>query len=153
MRDPSNLNLTGSIPSSYTSLSNLQSFSLANNSPIDEIPVGFATSAGPEAFSISENGLNGTIPTDLGAFSKLSSVSLSNNHLSGQILVLIGNDSNLVVPLLRNNQFNGSIPIDSPLWIRRVKCFSLLGNYFGHVRNEDGILEMGQTCWGIAMEF
>ncbi len=38
--------------------------------------------------------------------------------------------------------------MDSPLLIRRVKCFSLLGSYFGHVWNGDCILEMGRTCWG-----
>jgi hypothetical protein len=111
--DLSNQNLTGSIPSSYTSLRNLQSFSLANNSPISEIPVGFATSAGLEAFSVSGNGLNGTIPANLGALSKLSSLSLSNNLLSGQIPVPMGNDFNLAVPLLRTISLMGRSQMSS----------------------------------------
>lgn len=81
-----NNSLTGAIPSSLGSISNLTILSLSNNS------------------------LNGTIPSSLGNLPNIEEIDLSFNQLTGEIPASFGNLDTVTILILANNQLDGVLP-------------------------------------------
>ncbi|KAL0320207.1 UNVERIFIED_CONTAM: protein STRUBBELIG-RECEPTOR FAMILY 3, partial [Sesamum radiatum] len=96
--------LTGNIPSSLSSLSQLSAMSLNNNGLTGEIPDAFE---GLPAL-VNFNNLSGQLPPSMQNLSALTTLHLQNNQLSGTLDVL--QDLPLKDLDIRNNLFSGPIP-------------------------------------------
>ncbi len=103
-------NLSGSIPSELSDLSNLTSLSLYDNALSGPIPSELSNLSNLRGLSLGNNALSGSIPSELGNLSNLTSLSLYGNALSGSIPSELGNLSNLTSLSLGANALSGPIP-------------------------------------------
>ena len=102
--------LSGSIPSSLGSLTNLEELDLGGNSLSGSIPPSLGNLTNLEKLSLHENGLSGSIPPSLGSLANLEKLSLHDNQLSGSIPSSLGSLTNLEELDLGGNSLSGSIP-------------------------------------------
>ena len=102
--------LTGSVPGSLGSLTNLQVLSLSDNQLSGSIPDSLASLANLRVLDLGRNRLTGSIPSFLGSLSNLQNLVLQVNQLSGSIPSSLGSLTNLQVLNLGDNQLSGSIP-------------------------------------------
>ncbi|KAI3465714.1 hypothetical protein Pfo_022377 [Paulownia fortunei] len=100
--------LTGSIPSSLSSLSQLSAMSLNNNELTGEIPDAFEGLPVLINLDLSSNNLSGQLPPSMKNLSSLTTLHLQNNQLSGTLDVL--QDLPLRDLDIQNNLFSGPIP-------------------------------------------
>jgi RHS repeat-associated protein len=104
-------NLSGQIPSSLGNLTNLKSLLLSYNHQLSgTIPVELGNLSNLEQLNLDENQFNGNIPSSLGNLSKLTGLTMSFNQLSGTIPPSLGNLALLTTLWLYGNQLSGSIP-------------------------------------------
>lgn len=103
-------NLTGSIPATVGSLSNLRTLNLINNKITGPVPSEIANLNSLEFLGLSRNQLNGSIPPEMGNMNQLKWIYLDNNKLAGNIPVTLGGLINLKSLYLSANELTGSIP-------------------------------------------
>ena len=102
--------LTGSIPSFLGSLTNLEGLGLGGNQLTGSIPSSLGNLTNLESFNLDGNELTGSIPSSLGNLTNLGEVRLNGNELTGSIPSSLGSLTNLFSFTLDNNQLSGPIP-------------------------------------------
>ena len=85
-----NTMVSGSIPRSYGSLSNLKKFDISNNAIMGTIPTTICNSTSLHRINIKMNILAGTIPTCIGSLDSLRSLEMDRNLLTGTIPTHVG---------------------------------------------------------------
>jgi len=100
--------LTGSIPSTLSTLTLLTAMYLNNNQLVGDIPDVFSALTGLANLDFSSNNLTGPLPPSVGNLTALASLHIQNNQLSGTLDVL----QNLPLQDLdiQNNLFSGPVP-------------------------------------------
>ena len=106
----SNVGLSGNIPFSIGTLTNLKYLALDGNSLTGTIPTSFVNLTELEGLGLDFNQLSGTIPAYLGNFINLQSLVLEYNQFTGTIPTSLGNLTNLVQLRLDKNQLSDTIP-------------------------------------------
>ena len=130
-----NYNLTGRIPHSMGSLSNLMSLHIFNTKLNGEIPASLKNSQKLVIVNLSKNKLSGNIPNWIGNDMKV--IQLRSNEFSGDIPLQICQLSSLFVLDLSNNRLTGTIPhclqnIKSMIFNNSIlDIFSISCNFFG----------------------
>ena len=102
--------LTGSIPPSLGSLTNLEGLQLGGNQLTGSIPSSLGSLTNLETLILWENQLTGSIPSSLGSLTNLEGLWLGGNQLTGSIPSSLGSLTNLEQLILWENQLTGSIP-------------------------------------------
>ena|GEM_PF-2703274 len=102
-------NLIGSLPSSLSGLTSLQSLNLANNQLSGTIPTAYAALTGLQIWNIEDNQLSGVCPSYLNSFNYLQYLNFANNNLSGILLSDFSNLSYLKEFRVNNNQITGTV--------------------------------------------
>ncbi len=102
--------LTGAIPTTLGSLSNLTTLSLANNQLSSTIPSTLTGLANLSTLYLYGNQLTGPIPANMNGLTNLVYLGLSDNQLSGPIPTGLASLTHLVYLNLSNNALSGSIP-------------------------------------------
>ncbi|XP_068656616.1 probable LRR receptor-like serine/threonine-protein kinase At2g16250 [Aristolochia californica] len=110
--DLSRNSITGSIPESLFGLSRLSVLDFSHNLLTGSIHPSFLSLGNLTFLDLSNNFLNGPIPPAFGNLSILSSLNLSSNDLSGSIPAQLGGLSRLVNLDLSFNSLSGAIPND-----------------------------------------
>ncbi|XP_073148710.1 uncharacterized protein [Henckelia pumila] len=145
--------LTGVIPETLQTLTNLQLFAVNENKLEGSIPLGFCNLKNMYAASFSENRMSGMLPSCLGSLPLLKlidvsvntfnasipntfwlnkviqNVSFSNNFFDGSISEEIGNMESLVELDLSENQLSGRIPT-SIVKLQSLSNLALSNNSF-----------------------
>ena len=119
--------LTGSIPSSLGSLTNLTLLNLFYNELTGSIPSSLGSLTNLTVLQFQSNQLTGSIPSSLGSLTNMRSLWLSSNQLSGSIPSVLGSLTNLEVLYLARNELTGSIP-SSLGRLRNLRLLRLSGN-------------------------
>ncbi|KAG8080098.1 hypothetical protein GUJ93_ZPchr0007g3566 [Zizania palustris] len=101
--------LSGSIPSTLSTLTLLTSMSLNNNRLVGEIPDAFSTLTGLANLDFSSNNLTGPLPPSMGNLTALTSLHIQNNQMTGLLNVL--QDLPLQDLNIENNLFSGPVPV------------------------------------------
>ena len=104
--------LNGQLPSSPSSLANLQRLSLDRNQLSGQIPAELGSLANLQVLLLHNNQLSGQIPPELGSLANLQVLFLGGNQLSGQIPPELGNLANLQLLMLWDTQLSGQIPAE-----------------------------------------
>ena len=102
--------LTGPIPASLSSLTNLAQLELGDNQLTGPVPAELGDLSNLQDLSLWGNQLTGPIPAELSNLSNLQELYLSENQLTGPIPQALGNLSNLQWLHLWGNQLTGPIP-------------------------------------------
>ena len=137
--DMSTCGLSGEIPNSLYTMSNLYSFGLSNaggdwfedsegilgidstlsaqirenyNHISGNISSAVAGMTGLAGFGVSGNEITGTIPKEFGNLASLQNLSLDKNKITGTIPAELGNLQNLLYLFLNENEIEGSIPAE-----------------------------------------
>ncbi|GAB3997854.1 hypothetical protein GCM10028807_43980 [Spirosoma daeguense] len=103
-------NLTGSIPTSLSALTNLNHLDLQTNRLSGPIPASLGTLTSLTLIILGQNQLTGSIPASLSALTNINHLDFFGNYLSGSIPTFLGNLVNLTNLNLALNQFSGDIP-------------------------------------------
>ncbi|GLT32317.1 hypothetical protein SLA2020_069920 [Shorea laevis] len=107
----SNNGLTGGIPRSIGTLSNLLSLHLQKNNLSREIPLSLSNCTELEVLQLSENELDGSIPPWVGkSLSNLIILNLGSNEFSGHIPSELCSLNHLQILDLAHNNLFGSLP-------------------------------------------
>ncbi|XP_009597950.1 piriformospora indica-insensitive protein 2-like [Nicotiana tomentosiformis] len=106
----SNPSLTGTIPTSFGNLKNLQSLVLVENRLKGEIPEALGGLIKLVRLVLSGNSFEGPIPASLGKLTNLLIFDTNRNFLSGSLPVTFGNLTSLIKLDLSNNLFDGKLP-------------------------------------------
>ncbi|KAL4274666.1 hypothetical protein AHAS_Ahas20G0030000 [Arachis hypogaea] len=104
----SNANLTGFLPGHLHS--DLTHIDFSGNKLKGTIPSSITMLSGLESLNLSNNNLSGEVPATIGDLTSLTTLSLASNSFSGQIPGSISSVSGLIHLDLSSNQFNGTIP-------------------------------------------
>ncbi|KAG6594537.1 Receptor-like protein 51, partial [Cucurbita argyrosperma subsp. sororia] len=119
--------LRGKIPTSITSLENLQTLNLSLNSLNGEIPTSIGDLISLQNLSLASNSLSGPIPESFSAIPGIIHIDLGSNRLNGTIPRFISEMKRLKYLNLENNQFRGVIPFNES-FIKRLEVFKIQGN-------------------------
>ncbi|CAN4100344.1 unnamed protein product [Withania somnifera] len=106
----SNPGLTGTIPTHFGYLKNLQSLVLQENGLNGEIPEALGNLTKLKRLVLAGNNFVGPIPTSLGRLTNLLILDSSRNFLSGALPVTIGDLTSLIKLDLSNNRLDGKLP-------------------------------------------
>ncbi|KAL8121055.1 uncharacterized protein LOC141661683 [Apium graveolens] len=106
----SNPGLIGQIPSSFGSLTNLQSLVLLENGMSGELPTNLGNLINLKRLVFSENQFTGQIPLNFGSLKQLLIMDLSRNSLSGNLPFSFGRLNSLLKLDVSNNRLEGAIP-------------------------------------------
>lgn len=102
---------TGSIPSAWGNLSQLQQLSVASNLQLTgSIPESFGNLVNLQQLDVSYNKLSGPLPQSIGGMSSLQHIRIYNNLINGPIPDSFGQLSNLFNADLALNQLSGQVP-------------------------------------------
>ena len=108
-----NMNLSGTIPSQISTLTELESLEINNNPYLSgSIPTSIGMLCSLTVFMLTSNLLSGVLPTAVGQLSVLQYLQISNNNVDGIIPTQVGKLKKLVSLQLNNNQFSQSIPTE-----------------------------------------
>ncbi|KAI3468175.1 hypothetical protein Pfo_024838 [Paulownia fortunei] len=107
-----NYNLTGSIPSSISTLENLKILDLAFNFFPGNFPTAILNFSKLQYLDLSQNYFAGNIPENISRLQSLQYLDLSANNFTGDIPPSIGNLTQLQTLCLYMNLFNGSFPME-----------------------------------------
>ncbi|PHU19048.1 hypothetical protein BC332_10199 [Capsicum chinense] len=118
---------TGSIPSSFSNMSTLETLSLNFNSIDGQIPKVIGSFIILRELKFRGNKLIGSIPLSLSNASRLETVDISYNSLQGNIPEEIGNLYNLKLLSIQYNQLTGSIPF-TVFNIYMIEVIAFTGN-------------------------
>ncbi len=103
-------NLTGTIPSSIGSLSELKGLYFYNNQLEGNIPVEIGNLQELEGLVLGSNSLSGSIPNEIGNLTNLKELILNVNALVGEIPIELFNLTELSILYLGLNSLSGTIP-------------------------------------------
>jgi len=102
--------LTGQLPHSLGSLTNLQQIELDGNNFSGGIPVEIGNLTNLVSLNFTSNQLDGEIPASLGNLAKIQTLILYNNHLAGNIPLTLSDLDKLTYLDLSGNLLTGTIP-------------------------------------------
>ncbi|CAI5513440.1 unnamed protein product [Closterium sp. Naga37s-1] len=123
-------NLSGSIPLSFSRLTQLEQLDLSYNSRITgSIPQALSSLKNLALIDLSYIGLTGPFPSWLPGLSKMFSITLLGNGLSGSIPDSVGSMKNLERFWVWQNQISGAIP-ESIGKLNRLSDLELCSNRF-----------------------
>lgn len=125
--DLSGQNLTGTIPSEISYLTNLEELLLNNNAIQGRIP---STIGGLEnliTFDVGTNIMTGNLPVSFFTLMALQVAVLSDNRFKGSLSSSIGNLTNLEQLMLQKNAFNEKVP-------EEVGKLTKLGEFFDAIK-------------------
>ncbi|PRP84455.1 putative Leucine-rich repeat receptor protein kinase EXS precursor [Planoprotostelium fungivorum] len=105
-----NPGLTGEIPSSISQLIQLYYLDLSFNDFIGEIPAGLGNLSLAENVYLNNNALTGSIPRSLCGLTSVRELSLNHNDLSGKVPDILYNLTQLTVVNMAFNFLTGSLP-------------------------------------------
>ena len=105
-------NLTGSIPSDLSKLTQLQTLVLFGSEITGSIPPEIALLRHLKILNLSLNQLTGSIPSELGKLKNLEKMMLPSNNLTGVIPPELGELENLTRLQLTDNRLTGGIPAE-----------------------------------------
>ncbi|GMY11218.1 protein BRASSINOSTEROID INSENSITIVE 1 [Fagus crenata] len=106
-------NLSGTVPSVFSTCSYLESLNISENNFSGELPIEVFTKMGNlKKLFLSFNDFSGLLPDSLSQLVKLETLDLSSNNFSGSIPSALcqGTETSLKELFLQNNLFTGSIP-------------------------------------------
>jgi Leucine-rich repeat (LRR) protein len=109
-------NLTGTIPTSYASLTSLVHLDLSLNNFNGTIPPRFAALTTVQLFDIAKNMVTGSIPSALSTMTSLTWLGLHQNQLVGSLPTALGALTNLQQFSVNNNGLTGTIPTEYVRW-------------------------------------
>ncbi|KAJ3282233.1 hypothetical protein HDU76_008749, partial [Blyttiomyces sp. JEL0837] len=119
---------TGQIPPSLGSAtSTLKTLDLSQNALSGTFPTSFTNLYQLETLYLDDNFVTGSIPNDIGRMISLTGLRLQNNSFSGNIPAGLGNDRKVVELRLDNNKLVGDVP-DSLGNLTLLETFSVSGN-------------------------
>lgn len=101
--------LTGSLPTSWQSLTSLQTLDLEGNSLDGLIPSGYGALTNLEFLYLEKNSFTGTLPTTFGRLGNLIDFQIYENNLSGTIPRQLGDITPLEFFSFADNDFTGSV--------------------------------------------
>ena len=140
--------LSGAVPSSLGSLTNLEVLDLIGNSLTGSLSSSLGSLTNLEWLSLVDNQLTGSIPPSLGSLTNLTGLRLSNNQLTGSIPPSLSSLTNLTGLHLSNNELTGSIP-SSLGSLTNLTCFNLGSNELtGSIPSSLGSLT-NLTCFNL----
>jgi hypothetical protein len=102
--------ITGTLPSELSNLKKLKLLEVNGNKLTGSIPASFGTMTNLEDLRLQDNQLTGAIPTELGNLKKLKLLLINNNKLSGEIPSSLGTLDSMYGLFFSNNQLTGKIP-------------------------------------------
>ena len=105
-----NNSLTGSIPSSLSSLTGLKSLTFVGNYLTGSIPSSLSSLTNLNYMMLGSNKLDGSIPSSLSSLKKLSYLELDSNQLTGSIPSSLSTLIKLSHLDLSNNKLTGLVP-------------------------------------------
>ena len=106
-----NNNLQGPIPPQLMALTKMKLLSLANNILDGNLPAGWANLNDMRKLDLSGNNLSGPIPDEIGSMTQLKGgLDLSDNGFSSAVPATLNNLVSLKSLLLDNNQLSGALP-------------------------------------------
>ncbi len=103
-------NLQGSLPDSFTVLTDLETLMLYNNGLTGSIPANIGSLSKLNFIHMGNNKLTGVLPTSLGDLTSLTSLQLSQNLLTGTLPSTLSNLTNLRWLEVSSNQLSGVLP-------------------------------------------
>ena len=111
--DISSNSLTGTVPSIYNSMSQLQTLNLYANFLSGRVPAPITSTSWSslKVLTIFNNRFSGPIPTNLGWATRIVDMELSQNKLTGTIPTAIGNLKSVTTLTFTSNSVSGSVPI------------------------------------------
>ena len=124
------IGLSGRIPESIGTLTELKQLGLKNNNLSGEIPESIGNLTQLTQLSLSKNSLSGAIPDTIGNLKSLWWLDLSYNQLSGTLPGSLSNLSILEVLLANSNNLSGAIPQEICNIYNPNDNFELSGNQF-----------------------
>ena len=124
------IGLSGRIPESIGTLTELKQLGLKNNNLSGEIRKSIGNLTQLTQLSLSKNSLSGAIPDTIGNLKSLWWLDLSYNQLSGTLPGSLSNLSILEVLLANSNNLSGVIPQDICIIYNPNYNFELSGNQF-----------------------
>ncbi|KAM3306411.1 hypothetical protein P3S67_013281 [Capsicum chacoense] len=108
-----NNSFTGSIPSSFSNISKLETLILKFNSVEGQIPKVIGSLVNHRVLNLGGNKLIGFFPTSLSNASRLETLEISDNSLQGNIPGEIGNLHSMNLLSIQYNQLTGIIPLSA----------------------------------------
>ena len=108
--DLSDMGLTGTIPPSFSLLTNLASLKLANNSLTGPLPPGMGSLHSLHQLYLDGNTLTGTLPPSLGSLAALQYLDVLGNDFTGSIPAAIGSLTHLQTLDVSQNYLGGLLP-------------------------------------------
>ena len=136
--------MTGAIPGSLGSLTDLQVLYLQRNRLTGAIPGSLGSLTAMQDLTLSQNQLTGAIP-DLSSLTSLGYLYLNQNQLTGEIPAWLGNLTGLYQLSLWGNQLTGEIP-DSLDSLTSLRILNLNNNLLtGAVPNFSSLNLLGRT--------
>ncbi|CAI0396763.1 unnamed protein product, partial [Linum tenue] len=118
--------LSGTIPISIGSLTNLGELDLSHNMLSGEIPASLGSCAKLEMLSLQSNLLQGTIPSSLSSLRSIKLLDISSNNLSGQFPKSFEGMKLLQLLNLSYNSIEGEVPSNGVF--RNGSIISIVGN-------------------------
>ncbi|XP_020990794.1 receptor-like protein 51 [Arachis duranensis] len=119
--------LKGTIPSSITMLSGLESLNLSNNNLSGEVPAIIGDLTSLTTLSLASNSFSGQIPGSISSVSSLIHLDLSSNQFNSTIPKFISQMKSLRHLNLANNNLHGVLPFDQN-FIKNLDVFNVGGN-------------------------
>ncbi len=102
--------LSGSIPSSFGNLKDLQLLALQGNNLTGELPASLGNLTNLQTMDLFNNHFSGSIPPELANAVSITRIDLSGSQLTGSIPPELGNLTHLVTLALAGNQLSGPVP-------------------------------------------
>jgi len=122
-------NLSGTLPASLSSLSELKVLELSFNQLSGEIPASFGDLKKLELLALNGNNLSGSIPQSIANLTNLKQLHLSSNQLAGALPTELGRLIKLEVFNVFDNDLSGALPLDLAS-NRNLKEFMVAENNF-----------------------
>jgi Leucine-rich repeat (LRR) protein/uncharacterized membrane protein len=126
---------TGTIPERFSSLTNLEYFSVGGNYMKGTIYRYFLNGQLPLLilFNVSSNLLTGSLPSEIKSSSKVDQVLVSSNFITGSVPASFSNLTFLIDLWLNNNDLSGTIPFSLAVFPRLKQYFIQNNNFEGSV--------------------
>lgn len=123
--------LTGSLPPKWATLSRLQSLYLSSNHLIGSIPFEYGSMSSLTYLQLSYNRLTGTVPSSLSDLTELTILNLRDNFLGGTLesCFSAATQTKLRTVDVSNNQFRGTLP-EQLYSMRSLKTIAAVSNCF-----------------------